>query len=238
MRATATALATIIALLAGAALPAQAEMGPCQRDASEGVVCGTGAGAARVIEGTLSPDERLAFAWRNPKGEPTEEPDQDDQLEFLLVRLADGAILATRPTGYWDIGRSRVSRLREEISWSPDSRLAVHAFQSRYETDRFEIFALGAGNAPAATFDLMKIVAPAITAQLRSARQDPTDRVPSVDAGKNLTISNAGLVNFTVMTWVPKAGPIDHYDVALQIARGTATVSARIVSIKKGKEPQ
>ena len=107
-----------------------------------------------------------------------------------------------------------------------------------YETDRFEIFALGAGNAPAATFDLMKIVAPAVSAQLRSARQDPTDRVPAVDAGKNLTISNAGLINFTVMMWLPKAGSIDHYDVALQIARGSAALSARIVSIKKGKEPQ
>jgi hypothetical protein len=225
-----------IALLACAAFPARAGMGPCRQDATEGLACGEGAGAARVIDDTTSPDQRLALAWRNPRGEPTAEPDQDDQLEIVLVRLADGAILASGPTGYWDIGRAHADRLWEEISWSPDSRLAVHAFHSRLETDRFEVFAVGDGAARAATFDLMKILSPALTAKLRSERRDPTDRVASVSAGKNLSISNTGLTTFTVMMWLPKDMSRDYYDVALQVARGNAGISARIVSIKKGKE--
>jgi hypothetical protein len=60
--------------------------------------------------------------------------------------------------------------------------------------------------------------------------------VASVSAGKNLSISNAGLMTFTVMMWLPKDMSRDYYDVALQVARGNAGLSARIVSIKKGKE--
>jgi hypothetical protein len=37
------------------ALPARAEIGPCRLDANEDLQCGTGAGAARVIDGTQSP---------------------------------------------------------------------------------------------------------------------------------------------------------------------------------------
>jgi hypothetical protein len=82
----------------------------------------------------------------------------------------------------------------------------------------------------------MKILSPALTAKLRSERRDPTDRVASVSAGKNLSISNTGLTTFTVMMWLPKDMSRDYYDVALQVARSNAGISARIVSIKKGKE--
>ena len=54
-----------ITLLLGvlcAALPARAEMGPCKLDANEELTCGAGAGAARVIDDTQSPNKKLAFA--------------------------------------------------------------------------------------------------------------------------------------------------------------------------------
>ncbi len=64
-------VATLMPLLA-AALPAHAEIGPCQPDQFDSFICGSGEGAARIIEDTLSPDKTLAFAWRNPKAAPME----------------------------------------------------------------------------------------------------------------------------------------------------------------------
>jgi hypothetical protein len=61
-------------MLTGAVFsPAQAEIGPCRPDQRSGLICGEGAGAARVIGGTISQSKRLALAWRSP-GLPTEEP--------------------------------------------------------------------------------------------------------------------------------------------------------------------
>ncbi|HEY4308069.1 MAG TPA: hypothetical protein VGN12_01345, partial [Pirellulales bacterium] len=87
-------------LLLGATLPALAGMGPCKPDQHEGLACGEGADSARVIEKTLSPDKKLAFAWRKPDGDPTDQPDPYDDLELLIVRLSDGAILGKSKTGY------------------------------------------------------------------------------------------------------------------------------------------
>ena len=70
-------------------------MGPCQPDKFDGLICGSGIGAARVIADTLSPSKRLALAWRSPKGAPTEVPSGD--TEILVVRVADGAIRRKPP---------------------------------------------------------------------------------------------------------------------------------------------
>ena len=69
MRATVPALA-IAGLLAGAAFPAMAELGPCKRDARETPLCGSGKGAARVVRNTMSPDKKFALAWRDPDKDP------------------------------------------------------------------------------------------------------------------------------------------------------------------------
>src|SRR5262245_53452795 len=127
--AIAVALATCVF-----AASARADMGPCKPDAFEGLLCGSGKNSARVINDTISPDKRHALAWRAPGSATTEQPDTDD-LELLLVRLADGAVLATRPTEYWDTGNGHVNRLEEEAVWSPNSHYVLRAFQSRFATD-------------------------------------------------------------------------------------------------------
>src|SRR5262249_37829369 len=71
--AVAIGLATVARLAAAEA----DRLGACAPDAHEGLTCGTGDGAARVIADTVSPSERLALAWRSPGGPPTEQPDED-----------------------------------------------------------------------------------------------------------------------------------------------------------------
>src|SRR6266700_1121119 len=83
------------ALLALASLvPASAETGPCKSDGGGSMICGEGDGAARVIEGTISPSRGLALAWRFPDRPPTEAPSDPQPIEDLVIRLRDGAILA------------------------------------------------------------------------------------------------------------------------------------------------
>lgn len=210
--------------------PARAEMGPCVPDAHEGLICGSGRGAARVVEDSLSPDRRFAFAWRDPLGPIEAEPVGD--LELVMVRLADGAILAMRPTEYWATGEMRVNRLHEEIAWSPNSRLAVRTFQQRFESGHFEFFARDDGGTK--MLDLKKLVEPAVLARL-SARQRRAYQWSFAVEDHDLTVSSSGRVHFRVMLWVPKDGPDVTFDVTLQVARGPKGLGAQLVSVRKVK---
>lgn len=89
------AIALVLAALAIAPLTAQAEMGPCTPDDRGGLTCGNGEGAARVIPKTRSPSSRLALAWRLKSSAPGYQLHEGNpDLESLIVRIEDGAILA------------------------------------------------------------------------------------------------------------------------------------------------
>lgn len=53
---------TAALVLVGTYTRAQAEAGPCKPDQFNGLTCGEGPGAARVIAGTISPSKKMAFA--------------------------------------------------------------------------------------------------------------------------------------------------------------------------------
>src|SRR5262245_66517898 len=94
---------TAAVVLIGACVCARAETGPCKADHFHGLTCGEGPGAARVIEGTISPDKLLAFAWRQPGKAPTEAPDMY-QVERVILQIHDCRPLAISPCSYWSIG--------------------------------------------------------------------------------------------------------------------------------------
>lgn len=236
MRRAGPAIALFVAFLACAGSPARGEMGPCQPDKFGGLTCGAGRGAARVIGDTLSPDKRLAFAWRNPEDAPDAQPDPDDKLDFLLVRLTDGAVLAKSATGYWATGETHANRLMEQATWSPDGRLVARAYQSRFETERFMLYALDAKDALAGTLDLKKIIAPALRARLKPGTRDAAYYVVAISGTSELSLSDAGLMQLTALLWLPKSGPTEYYDVALRITRNTGGLSAHISSLKKARE--
>lgn len=89
---TASAVALLASALTSGSAPA--EMGPC-RPADFDLICESGDCAARTIIKAISPSKRLAFAWRLANRPPTERPEENDpNLENLIVRIADGAVLA------------------------------------------------------------------------------------------------------------------------------------------------
>jgi hypothetical protein len=130
MRAIVPALA-IAGSLAGAVLPAMAELGPCKRDARETPVCGSGKGAARVVRDTVSPDQKFALAWRDPNKDPGDVTEDDADLELLLIRLADGTVLAKADTDYFRNPGVAANRREEFATWSPDSRMVIRKLDVR-----------------------------------------------------------------------------------------------------------
>jgi hypothetical protein len=231
-----------VALLAAAALVLMAaarlsaaeigRLGPCRPDAHDGLTCGTGDGAARVLADTTSPSRRLALAWRTPGGPPTEEPDTDD-LELLLIRLADGAILSKQKGAVWDTGEAHSNRQSEKATWSPDSRLMVETYETRFSTDGLTAYALGADD-KASTLDLIKIMEPAVRAQHRRRVKDADGYEFYV---QRIAVDNRGHVRALVQMWVPKDGPFAAFAVTAAVTRKGDALAARITSIRRSNEP-
>lgn len=229
MRARLPALA-IASLLAGAALPAVAELGPCKRDARETPLCGSGKGAARVVRDTVSPDKKFALAWRDPDKDPGEVTEDDADLELLLIRLADGVVLAKTDTDYFRNPGVAANRREEFAIWSPDSRMVIRKLDVRYGTGEFTLYRIGPDGALAGNIDLTKIVEPAVRARLRQIGRDPTDYMLLIGESK---LGNDGTLRFPVIMFVVKKQTEVDYKVEMKVAPGKAPLHARIVSIRK-----
>jgi hypothetical protein len=208
---------------------ALAEMGPCQPDKFDGLTCRSGIGAARVIADTLSPSKRLALAWRSPKGPPTEIPSGD--TEILVVRVADGAILATSTGTYFDTGESRANRLDESATWSPNSRLLVRTFDSRFSTDNIDLYSFGANDEATGPVDLLKLIEPAIRAHLKRRVKNEQKYVLSIANDPAMSVGNGGLVRARVTMSVPKEEPERNYNVTVRVMLGAKPLAARIVAV-------
>ena len=234
MRRGVALIAAVAVLLALAARLSAAEierLGPCKPDAHDGLICGTGDGAARVIDDTTSPSERLALAWRTPSGPPTEQPDDDD-VELLLIRLADGAVLSKAKGEFWDTGESHSNRKQEKAAWSRDSRLMVETFDTRFSTDGVTVYAIGADD-KASTLDLIKIMEPAVRAQLRRRVKNDEGYVFLV---QRIGIDNRGRIRALVHLWVPKEGPFAAFLVTAAVTRKGDALAARITAIRRSRQ--
>ena len=215
---------------------ALAGMGPCQPDKFGGLICGSGIGAARVIKDTLSPSKRLALAWRSTDGPPTEVPSGD--TEIIVVRLADGAILATSTGTYFNTGESSANRLDESAAWSPNSRLLVRSFDSRFSTDNIDFYALGANDEATGPVDLLKLIEPAVRAHLKRRVKDEHKYVLSIANDPAMSVGNGGLVRARVMMSVPKEEPERDYNVTVRVMLGAKPLAARIVAVVPSRAPR
>ena len=229
MRAIASALA-IAGLLAGSALPARAELGPCKPDAQATPLCGSGKGAARVVRDTMSPDKKFALAWRHPDKDPAAVTEDDSDLELLLVRLADGAVLAKADTEYFRNPGQYANRREEFAIWSPDSRLVIRMYDLRYGTDVFTLYRIGADGTLTGQIDLDKMIEQAVYAQLKKIGRNPDDYGILISDNGN-TLSNDGTLRFKVVAYIVKKDPEVDYDVEMKVTPGETPLRARIVKI-------
>ena len=217
--------------------PAKAEVGPCQLDQRGGLICGEGAGAARVVDETISPSKRFAFAWRSPDRPPTEQPDEG-AVESLLIRLSDGATLWRAKGIYWDIGTMHANRYNVAAAWSPNSRFVVETTDVRWWTHALRLFAIGA-NDKVLVLDLKAIIEPAVRKYLpRVVKYGDFAIFGSADGERpRLTIDDRGLIKALVLVSMPKHDPYvaAMLDVTFQAFQRNGELGARKVSIHRSR---
>jgi hypothetical protein len=229
MRVTIPALALAV-LLASSALPAMAELGPCKADGQDTPLCGSGKGAARVVEDTISPDKKFALAWRHPTMDPGDVTrDEDDGLELLLIRLADGAVLAKADTQYFRNSKG-ANRRHEFAIWSPDSRMVIRMYDLRYGTDVFTLYRIGADGRLEGQIELDKMIEDAVYARLKKIGRNPEDYDVLISSSGN-TLRNNGTLRFKAVAFIVKKDPEVDYDIEMKITTGKAPLRARIVKI-------
>lgn len=215
-----------IVLLAALFMPsAQAGTGPCT-PFKDTLMCGSGQGAAIVVPDTISPDKKFALAWRNPQQVPTEVDDLGD-YELLLVRLADGAALATSKTEFFYTGALRANRRHETAVWSPDSRRLIRLYDTRYDTEAMTYYAIAADGSLADTLDLLPVVTAAVKATMKRRRLAPDQFDFSVD-GDKLALGNNGRFSFSCLMFKPKQEDNFGFSAAVAITGSEKTLRARV----------
>jgi hypothetical protein len=193
----------VVMWLVAAAAPAQA--GPCETAADGAIVCGNGTDTMRVFADTTSPDLRFAVAWLDRSRSGSAEPDVDD-VDNVLVRLRDGAVLLKLGGNHWDTDKLRANRRDEIAVWSKDSRWMVEIANDRWDTFSLRAVALN-GDTVIGDADLLPLIEKE-TRALRSRRKgSPSDGALSfrIDADEAPRLTAGGQLFLRALLFVPKS---------------------------------
>jgi hypothetical protein len=203
----------------------------CVADQQGGLVCGEGKAAMRVVADTTSPSKDYAFAWRSEQGLPSGGDLPPPGVENLLIRIADGAVLAKLGGQYWATGEMRANRYELIAAWSPDSQAVIEVANSRWDSDSFAYYRID--GATATRLDLRALVEPVMTARL-----PPRNRRGNafrVREDLPVTIDARGRVRFTAMLYVPKGETSNDYKVHVNVRTQGGKPSAQVVSMRRVK---
>ncbi|MEH2546436.1 hypothetical protein V1283_003081 [Bradyrhizobium sp. AZCC 2262] len=228
MRTALTFPVVLLALYASQTAAVQGE--PCIADQRGSLVCGTGSGALRVFTNTTSPSKNYAFAWRTAHGLPSGNQTPND-VENVLIRVTDGAVLATLGGTYWETGEMRANRYDLLAAWAPDSQAVIEVANSRWDSDSFAYYRID--GATATKLDLRALVEPVMTARLPPRnRQGNSFRVRE---DLPVTLDARGRVRFTAMLYVPKGETSNDYKVQVNVRTTGGKPSAQVVSMRRVK---
>jgi hypothetical protein len=222
---------------------ALAQIGPCEPDGNNGLVCGRGVGGARVVDGSVSPSKRFALAWSSKKTGPLDQnvDNWPYDLEDMVIRIADGGVLARVPGIFFDTGQLHSNHESETGSWSPDSHYLVESVQDRYFTPRFELYAIEPGDQLIGPVDLNKIVEPVLRARLRDSGRDDKDYdlqlLEDPHTGNPvIRVDRHGIIRTQAMLHVPHSDLQRTYDVALKIVQKGSVLDAKLVAVKVSRQ--
>ena len=217
----------LFALYVQQALTAHAQA--CVADQQGGLVCGEGKAAMRVVADTISPSKSYAFAWRSEQGLPSGSDLPPAGVENVLIRIADGAVLAKLGGEYWATGEMRANRYDLLAAWAPDSQAVIEVANSRWDSDSFAYYRID--GATATKLDLRALVEPVMIARLPPRnRQGNSFRVHE---DLPVTLDARGTLRFTAMLYVPKGETSNDYNVQVNVRERGGKLSAQVVSVRR-----
>jgi len=205
----------------------------CQIDRYKDLVCGDGRDAVRVLPNTTSPSKQLAFGWRMKGGQrmPVNGPDREEDVENVLVRLSDGAVLAKLGGHHWTLGERHANQLDTIVTWSADERAVVETQSGRWSTEAQTYAAIASDKV--STLDLLALFEPKIRA--RMAKEFRDEYGLRVRASDPAAFEKNGRLRVGTVMHVPHVGKTRWFDVMLQISPKGAVPQAKLVSIKEVK---
>lgn len=226
-----------LAVLAFWSAGAHAEMGRCAPADYGSLICGSGNGAARIIPNTVSPSGRLGLAWRVVDGPPTVQPRADDpNLESLIVRIEDGAILARERGTYWDIGERYAPRQYVRATWSPNSQLLIRTVQDANKRASAELFALPRNDSISLPFELRNIFELAVQAEMKGVKDASSYRL-KFNYKPDPTIDDQGLIHVSVYMEANESESTRPYELTAQATRVGTSFDAKVISISQYRGP-
>jgi hypothetical protein len=155
---------------------------------------------------------------------------EDDALELLLIRLADGGVLAKTDTDYFRNSRVAANRREAFAIWSPDNRMVIRKLDVRYGTGEFTLYRIALNGVLAGIIDLTKIVEPAVRARFRQIGRDPKVYLLSIGETR---LGNDGTLHFPVIMFVVQKETEADFTLEMRLTPGNGPLHTRIVSIRK-----
>jgi hypothetical protein len=191
--------------------------------------CGSGDGAVRTFYKATSPSGRLAFGWRLTDRPPTVVPKENDpNLENVVVRIGDGAILAQSHGAYWDLG-TKIAEAHVSAAWSPDSRLAVKVEQ-RADFASAELSRFLDDDGVIGPFELTDLIKPALLAKSQNA-MDGNEYNLLFFSHPAMTIDNEGRIHFVVCTTTIEGNDGPLYEATVSVPRAGNILAAKVDSL-------
>lgn len=235
MKARSIRVATLVTFALAFGAPAFGQ--GCKADPEGDLVCGEGKSAVVVLNDTLSPSRQFAFAWGTGDGVTAMPPGYHDPHE-VLVRLADGAVLAALGGHYWRSARQgRANREDIRAAWAPDSRAVIEVANDRWDTYALVYYALGRDDT-VTRLDLLPAVETAARARFQQLHPRTGKGLDfQVLTDSPITLDAHGRARLTVLLFVPKEGnPDPGLDVVVRIDNTPGGLVARITSIRRVRD--
>lgn len=229
----------VYAAFTGCLLFAQAawtQSSPCAAAADGAIVCGEGKERMRVLSGTASPDLRFAVAWREREDPGSEEPNPEN-VDNILVRLSDGAVLLTLGGNHWETGKLRANRRDEYAVWSKASRFLVEIANDRWDTFALRAVALD-GDRLLGSADLLPMLEKETRALRIKRKGSPPDTALSFrveeDEEHRPHVTEKGELHLRVLLFVPKSEDGQtSVDLRVQLAMKAGKLEARLISARR-----
>ena len=216
---------------------APAEMGPCSEMSQDNFYCGEGVGAARTIPKTISPSHRLALAWRLTNRPPTVKPyEGDPDLESLIVRISDGAVLVKSHGVYWDLGDRYAPHRYVGAAWSPDSHFLVRTLGARDVSDSADLFAFAGESGVTGPFNLITTIERAARAAIEG--KEAADKyLLNFSYQPQLTIDNQGLLHANVFLTARDSTDEQVYELTARVTQSANSFDATVLSVSRYRGP-